>query len=396
MIKRIRLLVILFLPVCYLQAQVTVGSDIPPQKSAILELKSFESASPGGITTNKDGGGLLLPRIKLSNLNTFEPFMNPLTEPNYSEKFKHHTGMLIYNINEENGFQKGMYIWDGAKWILTRNTLSPEDAWLKTGNSNTTAGQDFLGTTDAKSLSIRTNNVERIHITSAGKVGIGTNAPNSTLQVQGDMTVTNTPTINDDFQLLVINKDGKVGKAAAMPTKLLFIESSTQQLVTDVASFNQASTVVVTWVPGDILISTGLVTFDNSENAFTFEEDAMCEVSGFISYLPRATAPQTYTSNFTLSGIGVNVTVQLQKASTSNWVDVTGARSIWVGGAVNDVVKTISVPPAVMSFKKGDKLRMIFKRPVSNFGMPHHTSGNGGIVPIESGKACKGFKILAI
>jgi hypothetical protein len=46
--------------------------------------------------------------------------------------------------------------------------------WLLTGNANTTEASDFLGTTDAKSLSFRTNNQARMLISAAGNVGIGT------------------------------------------------------------------------------------------------------------------------------------------------------------------------------------------------------------------------------
>jgi len=56
--------------------------------------------------------------------------------------------------------------------------------WHLTGNAGTTS-TSFLGTTDAKGLTIKTNNSKRITITSGGKVGIGTATPGYKLDVFG-------------------------------------------------------------------------------------------------------------------------------------------------------------------------------------------------------------------
>jgi hypothetical protein len=57
-------------------------------------------------------------------------------------------------------------------------------AWLLTGNSGTNPAANFLGTTDAQPLVIRTNNTERMRITAAGDVGIGTSTPGARLHVE--------------------------------------------------------------------------------------------------------------------------------------------------------------------------------------------------------------------
>ena len=46
--------------------------------------------------------------------------------------------------------------------------------WSLTGNSGTTAGTNFVGTTDVKALVFKTNNIERLRINPYGSVGIGT------------------------------------------------------------------------------------------------------------------------------------------------------------------------------------------------------------------------------
>jgi hypothetical protein len=60
---------------------------------------------------------------------------------------------------------------------------SASDAWRILGNAGTTAGTNFLGTTDAQDLVFKTNNTERARILSAGNFGIGTSTPGTKLEV---------------------------------------------------------------------------------------------------------------------------------------------------------------------------------------------------------------------
>ena len=55
--------------------------------------------------------------------------------------------------------------------------------WLLTGNTGTSALTNFIGTTDAVDFITKTNNTERIRVTSTGLVGIGTNTPASNLTI---------------------------------------------------------------------------------------------------------------------------------------------------------------------------------------------------------------------
>ena len=66
---------------------------------------------------------------------------------------------------------------------------SAAQSWGLTGNSSTNPGKNFLGTTDEKSLMLRTNNMERLHITANGKVGIGTAKPQQQLDVNGNINL---------------------------------------------------------------------------------------------------------------------------------------------------------------------------------------------------------------
>jgi hypothetical protein len=76
---------------------------------------------------------------------------------------------------------------------LNPAALVTGSAWALTGNSGTNPAVNFLGTTDAQPLVIRTNNTERVRVTATGNVGIGTAAPTERLQVSdGNVAITNT------------------------------------------------------------------------------------------------------------------------------------------------------------------------------------------------------------
>jgi hypothetical protein len=52
-------------------------------------------------------------------------------------------------------------------------------------NGNAANAGDFLGTTNAQPLSIRTNGTERVHVEPGGNVGVGLNAPRTELHILG-------------------------------------------------------------------------------------------------------------------------------------------------------------------------------------------------------------------
>ncbi len=62
------------------------------------------------------------------------------------------------------------------------------DAWYTTGNAGTSAVTNFIGTSDATDFVTRTNNIERMRVTSTGNIGIGTTTPSARLHVlTGDL-----------------------------------------------------------------------------------------------------------------------------------------------------------------------------------------------------------------
>ena len=136
-----------------------------PKASAILDVDAVDK-------------GVLVPRISISNID------NSGAEVNAPE-----TSLLIYNSNGAitNGNGSGYYYWDGSQWSKLFDGVS-NDAWELVGNSGTTAGTNFIGTTDAIDFVIKTNNVERMRVESGGFVGVGINNPTNLFHVQSSQS----------------------------------------------------------------------------------------------------------------------------------------------------------------------------------------------------------------
>jgi hypothetical protein len=105
------------------KAQVTIGSQDNPQKGVLLELKTKEANNPKkvtddeNVTVDRTGGGLLLPRVKLESKNTLDPFIDSQNTQEWTDNAKlTHAGMVVYNLNTLNGFQQGLYVWNGSEW----------------------------------------------------------------------------------------------------------------------------------------------------------------------------------------------------------------------------------------------------------------------------------------
>ncbi len=143
-------------------AQVKIGDNSTTINSAsILELE----------TTDK---GFVLPRVSLTDISLSSPLVSGLL-----------TGTVVYNTNSSTtgGSGTGVYYWDGSKWNFLVNSTTTLNYWSLTGNNGTSASANFIGTTDAVDFIAKTNNAERLRITSGGNVGIGLSNPSYTLSV---------------------------------------------------------------------------------------------------------------------------------------------------------------------------------------------------------------------
>jgi hypothetical protein len=94
--------------------------------------------------------------------------------------------------------------------------VSTPFAWFLKGNSGTNPTTQFLGTTDAQPLAIRTHNTERVRIDTIGNVGIGTSAPTHRLHVSAPsdpVRLEGVQTESSPAEVLTVTATGVVKKA---------------------------------------------------------------------------------------------------------------------------------------------------------------------------------------
>ena len=127
-----------------------------PNASAMLDIES-------------NNRGLLIPRVNIANATLAGPITSPAV------------GLMVYNTNNSTlnsgmptGQSAGFYFWTGTRWSRLGSNA---DSWGLRGNAGTTPATNFIGTTDAQNLIIRTNNLERMRILSSGEVSINNNVP---------------------------------------------------------------------------------------------------------------------------------------------------------------------------------------------------------------------------
>ena len=113
--------------------------------------------------------GLLIPRMTQAQRNA-------INSGTFTQS------LLVYQTDGDSGF----YYHDGANWVpFLTNSTGATGGWTLKGNTGTTAGTNFIGTTDVVDWVIKTNDAERIRVLSGGNVGIGTSTPNYILDVIG-------------------------------------------------------------------------------------------------------------------------------------------------------------------------------------------------------------------
>lgn len=100
-----------------------------------------------------------------------------------------------------------LYLSDGASWL---NVNSNTTEWHLSGNAGTSPTTDYLGTSDAQDLIIKTNNTARITIDKTGPITLS-----SDLTVNGDMTVNGTLTYINTTDLEVSDKNIIVNKGGS-------------------------------------------------------------------------------------------------------------------------------------------------------------------------------------
>lgn len=120
------------------------------------------------------------------------------------------TGTIVYNTNTSaagaNQVTPGYYFYNGTVW--EKITSGATTNWSLTGNAGTTAGTNYVGTTDAVDLVLKTANTERLRIN---------NAVGTTTGTAGDISIgdANSGTIKSNKEL-VLRQDGDTYGSTAL------------------------------------------------------------------------------------------------------------------------------------------------------------------------------------
>ena len=161
------LTILLFFFSFFAFAQVGINTTTP-NNNAILDVTS----------TATKPGGLLIPRVALTNTGSVLPLSANVA------------GMTVYNTATAGDVTPGYYYNDGSQWVRIA-AETPSNEWSLAGNTGTTSGTNFLGTTDSQDLQMWTNNNERLRLLANGQVIINdTGAPvaGDRFTVQGNDT----------------------------------------------------------------------------------------------------------------------------------------------------------------------------------------------------------------
>jgi hypothetical protein len=92
------------------KSQVKIGDNTAPRKGAILDLNGTVK------------GGLLLPNVEINDVNAIPNNFIGWNAINLSEL----AGLLVYNSVESPLVPKGVYVWNGAKWIKVNCPPAPK------------------------------------------------------------------------------------------------------------------------------------------------------------------------------------------------------------------------------------------------------------------------------
>lgn len=149
-------------------------SDLSDIAAARTNLGLGTLATLGSVTSGEITDGT----IENKDISALATIAGTKIDPNFGAS----------NISTTGSISAGSFVGDGS---LLTNLPGGGGGWSLTGNGSTTAGTNFIGTTDAQDLAFKTNSTEQMRIYTNGQVGIGT----SPIAAKFDVGVSSTQTI---------------------------------------------------------------------------------------------------------------------------------------------------------------------------------------------------------
>jgi hypothetical protein len=188
--------IILLLLVNITFSQVGIGTS-NPNNSAALEIVSTNS-------------GLLIPRIALTSTTDVATIASPATS------------LLVYNTTTLLDVTPGFYYFDG----IWKPMGSAKSGWNLTGNAIPLIENEFLGTTNSRSLIFKVNNEQFAKFHPNGGISLGKQASSAgqnatAIGFEAKATQSNSIILGSSA-----NSENKIGIGTNIPTERLHIDGS--------------------------------------------------------------------------------------------------------------------------------------------------------------------------
>ncbi|MNS37128.1 hypothetical protein D3C72_693330 [compost metagenome] len=310
-------------------AQVGVTTNTP-DKSAALDMKAMSDK------------GILLPNVNITKVSDPAPVLGNAPVQ----------GLWIYNNNTAvigtylGISTKGFYYWQQNRWNKMATPLDTT-GWGRLGNIETNPSIHFIGTRDAADWVVKTNNTERMRVTAAGNVGIGTSNPTNQLHVKAaSVRFENLElTTNDTDAGLVVDNMGVV--KLSIWGSAYFQSSDVQDLPS--SAFSAISNpAIIDFSSSDMLLNT-IGTWNDSDNTFNVFFSGTYEITAEANFYVQTVSDET-----------MGISLVLQKWNGTAWVNVIGNRDQYEvnwSGKISGVYLT-----GVLALNDNTKLRLVIQR----------------------------------
>jgi hypothetical protein len=176
-------------------------SNLVNAQNVGINTSGASPAASAGLDVDFSDKGLLIPRVALTATNAATPITSPATS------------LLVYNTatagTAPNNVTPGYYFWTGSAW--TRLSNGTQGSWDLQGNAGTSATNNFIGTTDAVDVVVKTNSTERLRVeNSSGDIKIGS-ATTGTLKATQELVMRQDGDTYGPSILRLRNRNGENG-----------------------------------------------------------------------------------------------------------------------------------------------------------------------------------------
>ena len=279
--------------------------------------------------SNTGNFAFLPPQVALTNVTLLAPVPGPGP-----------AGLVVYSSTAPTGGGGiGLYLWDGTKWNYL-STGAAGSGWNLTGNAATTPGTNYAGTSDLKDFVVKTNATERMRFTSAGLAGVGTTTPQSSMDVNGNMSLgTYAGVTAAPANGMIISGRVGIGNNAPSASAVLDLTNTLATGGTGAAlkwasNPNPAANIAAP--------SMGLEVYNSTTGCFNFYNGAAWVVMG----CPCTSAPSvptiTASCPFALQGTSITYTSSITTGVTFSWTvsSTAGTPTITSGQGTSSITVT--------------------------------------------------------